>query len=93
VHLVLHACVQDASEMIALAERLGVKLLLPCDVRVSNSLDAPLNMKTTVLTQSCCSPDKPCIPAGGYMVVHTQYMVVHTQYLVVHTQIMSGLVC
>ena len=50
--------------MVALAEQRGVRLLLPLDVRVSDSLDAPRNQSVTDLTRKCCSPDKPCIPAG-----------------------------
>ena len=50
--------------MAALAEERGVRLLLPIDVRVSKSLDIPLEMEVTDLTQRCCTLDKPCIPAG-----------------------------
>ena len=50
--------------MVALAEQKGVRLLLPLDVRVSDSLDASLNQTVTDLTRSCCSPEKPCIPGG-----------------------------
>lgn len=50
--------------MVALAGQKGVRLLLPLDVRVSDSLDTSLNQTVTDLTRSCCSPEKPCIPGG-----------------------------
>ncbi|KAL6750909.1 phosphoglycerate kinase [Haematococcus lacustris] len=57
---------QDASAMLALAEARGVQLLLPCDVRVSRSLEGPEGLALSDLTRTCCSPDKPCLPEGAY---------------------------
>jgi hypothetical protein len=69
-----HPCVcmsyvpyQDAAAMIRLAEERGVELLLPCDVRVSYSLDQPLDLALSDLTTTCCSPDKPCLPKGALL--------------------------
>ena len=50
--------------MIELAKGRGVQLLLPKDVRVSESLSEPACMEVTDLTRFCCTADKPCIPAG-----------------------------
>ncbi|KAJ9530413.1 hypothetical protein QJQ45_000787 [Haematococcus lacustris] len=58
--------VLDASAMLALAEARGVQLLLPCDVRVSRSLEGPEGLALSDLTRTCCSPDKPCLPEGAY---------------------------
>ncbi|KAJ9530540.1 hypothetical protein QJQ45_012523 [Haematococcus lacustris] len=58
--------VLDASAMLALAEARGVQLLLPCDVRVSRSLEGPEGLALSDLTRTCCTPDKPCLPEGAY---------------------------
>jgi hypothetical protein len=55
---------QLARDIILLAAEQGTRLLLPCDVRMAASLEEPQGMQVQVLTQSCCRPDAPCIPAG-----------------------------
>ncbi|KAF5830330.1 phosphoglycerate kinase [Dunaliella salina] len=60
------AWLQPALEMLAAAEARGVKLLLPCDVLVSNSLEAPQKEHIVELGVNCCVPEAPCVPAGQF---------------------------
>lgn len=48
------------------AARGGARLLLPCDVLVSDSPGAALNERVVPLTPDCCSPAVPCLPAGAF---------------------------
>lgn len=57
---------EPCRRMVSRAAAKGVKLLLPHDVVLSSSLDAPVAVATQVLTVDCCTADKPCIPAGMY---------------------------
>ncbi len=43
----------------------GCRLLLPTDVLWSSSLDGDRDTGLQVLTTSCCTQERPCIPPGG----------------------------
>ncbi len=43
----------------------GCRLLLPTDVLWSSSLDGDQDTGLQVLTPSCCTQERPCIPPGG----------------------------
>ncbi len=55
-----------ARQMEAAAAAAGVKLLLPRDVLVSASPDAPVDARVVPLTAGCCSAEQPCVPAGAF---------------------------
>ncbi|GBF99580.1 phosphoglycerate kinase [Raphidocelis subcapitata] len=57
---------EPARKMVDAAKARGVKLLLPTDVLVSESLDAPVATRIVPLTRSCCTPEAPCIPPGSF---------------------------
>lgn len=42
------------------------RLVLPCDAVVSDSLDAPLNVRIVPLTPDCCGAASPCLPDGAF---------------------------
>ena len=58
--------VSAAREMEEAADAAGVRLLLPMDVLVSSSLDAPINTQVVKLSRGCCTDEQPCIPAGAF---------------------------
>ncbi|KAI8468557.1 MAG: phosphoglycerate kinase [Monoraphidium minutum] len=58
--------VEPAREMVAAAAARGVQLLLPSDVLVSASLDAPESVRIVPLTATCCTAAAPCIPPGCF---------------------------
>lgn len=60
----------------------GVKLLLPQDVVVAQSLDDDHGCCTVPLTVSCCTPDAPCVPVGGYLWIDTSIYVTHVCQIV-----------
>ncbi|GIL86508.1 hypothetical protein Vretimale_11588 [Volvox reticuliferus] len=60
---------EPCRRMMSRAAELGTRLLLPSDVLWSSSLSRPEQLDTTgvtPLTLDCCTPDRPCIPAGRY---------------------------
>ncbi|GIL86453.1 hypothetical protein Vretifemale_14758 [Volvox reticuliferus] len=62
---------EPCRRMMSRAAELGTRLLLPSDVLWSSSLSRPEQLDTTgvtPLTLDCCTPDRPCIPAGGKVV-------------------------
>lgn len=56
----------DARAMKAAADAAGVRLLLPCDVLTSTSLEGAEASRVVPLAPGCCSPDAPCIPPGAH---------------------------
>lgn len=58
--------VDAAREMEAAAAAAGVRLLLPADVVVSSSADAPRELRTIALRPGCCTADAPCLPPGAF---------------------------
>jgi hypothetical protein len=42
----------------------GVTLLLPCDVVVARDWEDDEGCCTVELTPTCCSKERPCVPAG-----------------------------
>ncbi|GIL86464.1 hypothetical protein Vretimale_11634 [Volvox reticuliferus] len=65
------AGLQPCRRMMSRAAELGTRLLLPSDVLWSSSLSRPEQLDTTgvtPLTLDCCTPDRPCIPAGKFEV-------------------------
>ena len=60
-----HDYLSRAHDMEAAAERAGVQLLLPCDVLVSSSPDAPVDERVVALRQGCCTKAAPCLPPGS----------------------------
>jgi phosphoglycerate kinase len=57
---------EDARSIIELSKKHGVKLFLPVDANVSESLDKPLNMMITEFSTSCCTDNAPCVSSGHY---------------------------
>lgn len=59
------APVQEALRMLDTAAARGVELLLPCDVVVARDWEDDEGCCTVELTRTCCSKERPCVPAGG----------------------------
>ena len=57
---------EDARAMKAAADSAGVRLLLPCDVLSTTSLDAPRDARVVLLHRDCCSAQAPCLPADAF---------------------------
>jgi len=55
-----------AREVIEAARRRGVRLLLPVDVTVGDTLDPGASTRAVPLAVGCCTPDAPCIAPGTY---------------------------
>jgi hypothetical protein len=51
--------------MLDTAAARGVELLLPCDVVVARDWEDDEGCCTVELTRTCCSKERPCVPAGG----------------------------
>ena len=60
------ARLEDARSIIELSKAHGVKLYLPVDASVSESLDEPLNMTVTDFSTTCCTDISPCVSPGWY---------------------------
>ena len=60
------ARLEHARSIIELSKAHGVKLYLPVDATVSESLDEPLNMTATEFSLTCCSDVLPCVSPGWY---------------------------